>query len=349
MPAIQPGSKVLVTGANGFLAIWAVQKLLECGYSVRGTVRAASKGTYLTEYFKGYGDRFELAIVPNMVDEGAFDKALVGVSGVLHVASPLPNEKLKDPDDYIRPAVNGTVGILKTALKSSDVKRIVYTSTIGTIMRQVTQPTTLSEKDWNEGIAKIIEEQGAEAPNVLKYITSKVIAEKAAWELYEKHKASAPYDLVVLNAPWILGPPIHELGSEPSSLGLGSLSAWYNNCIANPDIPRADETLSEAIPWADVRDLADGHVNALEKVKASGERILVSAGMSTWQQWIDALNKVQPLISLSHHLPKGKPGIEPIYRDLYDTSKEARILGTKFREVAETASDMLEFISKKDW
>ena len=37
---IPPGSKVLVTGANGYIAIWLVAMLLEKGYSVRGTVRS---------------------------------------------------------------------------------------------------------------------------------------------------------------------------------------------------------------------------------------------------------------------------------------------------------------------
>ena len=63
MPSVQPGSKVLVTGANGFVAIWVAQTLLEKGYSVRGSVRSAEKGEYLTKLFASYGSKFELAIV----------------------------------------------------------------------------------------------------------------------------------------------------------------------------------------------------------------------------------------------------------------------------------------------
>ena len=65
MPAITSG-KVLVTGANGFVAAWVVQELLEHGFAVRGTVRAESKATYLRDRFKAYGDKFEIAIVPDM-------------------------------------------------------------------------------------------------------------------------------------------------------------------------------------------------------------------------------------------------------------------------------------------
>lgn len=56
MPTIQPHSKVLVTGANGFIAIWVVDTLLEKGYSVRGTVRSTEKGKHLEKTFRKLAD-----------------------------------------------------------------------------------------------------------------------------------------------------------------------------------------------------------------------------------------------------------------------------------------------------
>ena len=66
MPVIAPGSKVLVTGANGFAAIHIVDVLLKKGYSVRATIRSESKGTYLKKIFGKYGDKLELVIVPDV-------------------------------------------------------------------------------------------------------------------------------------------------------------------------------------------------------------------------------------------------------------------------------------------
>jgi nucleoside-diphosphate-sugar epimerase len=63
---VQPGAKVLVTGANGYIAIWVVKTLLEQGYAVRGTVRSSEKGNHLTSMFKKYGDKFELAVVEDI-------------------------------------------------------------------------------------------------------------------------------------------------------------------------------------------------------------------------------------------------------------------------------------------
>lgn len=65
MPAITSG-KILVTGANGYIAVWVVQNLLEQGFSVRGTVRSEEKGTHLKEIFKSYGDKLELVVVEDI-------------------------------------------------------------------------------------------------------------------------------------------------------------------------------------------------------------------------------------------------------------------------------------------
>ena len=65
MPAISTG-KVLVTGANGYIAVWVVKHLLDRGYSVRGTVRSESKAGYLKEIFKEHGDKLEIVVVPDI-------------------------------------------------------------------------------------------------------------------------------------------------------------------------------------------------------------------------------------------------------------------------------------------
>ena len=44
MPAVQKGAKVLVTGANGFIAAATVKILVDRGFNVIGAVRTASKG-----------------------------------------------------------------------------------------------------------------------------------------------------------------------------------------------------------------------------------------------------------------------------------------------------------------
>jgi nucleoside-diphosphate-sugar epimerase len=88
MVAISPPAKVLVTGANGYLATWVVKKYLEAGYSVRGTVRSLTKSAFVKDKFAQYGDRFELVVVEDITKDGAFDGAVKGVDAIAHTASP---------------------------------------------------------------------------------------------------------------------------------------------------------------------------------------------------------------------------------------------------------------------
>ena len=97
MVAISAPAKVLVTGANGYLATWVVKKYLEAGYSVRGTVRSLSKSAFLVDKFANYGDRFELVAVEDITKDGAFDEAVRGVDAIAHTASPF-HYKSNNPD-----------------------------------------------------------------------------------------------------------------------------------------------------------------------------------------------------------------------------------------------------------
>lgn len=65
MPAVNQG-KVLVTGANGYIAVWVVKYLLDQGFSVRGTVRKESYIPYLKDLFKDSADRIEFVVVPDI-------------------------------------------------------------------------------------------------------------------------------------------------------------------------------------------------------------------------------------------------------------------------------------------
>ena len=66
MSPIAQGSKVLVTGANGFVAVNIVDALLKKGYSVRATIRSESKGAHLKKLFGKYGDKLEPVVVSDI-------------------------------------------------------------------------------------------------------------------------------------------------------------------------------------------------------------------------------------------------------------------------------------------
>ena len=69
-------------------------------------------------------------------------------------------------------------------------------------------------------------------------------------------------------------PPIHEITSL-SSMG-AALEAWH--AIVVSDSPKTKEALSDSQGWVDVRDTALGHVLALERAAAGGQRLFTVAG-----------------------------------------------------------------------
>ncbi|KAF8635789.1 hypothetical protein AX17_003846 [Amanita inopinata Kibby_2008] len=356
MPVITPGSKILVSGANGYAAAWLVQTLLEQGYAVRGTVRSEAKGTHLKELFKSYGDKFELVVVEDITREGAFDEAVKGVDAIEHTASPF-HFNADDPQELISPAVNGTIGILKSAVMSApNVKRVVILASAACVMRIADEPLTFTESDWNDQAIEEVERLGQNSSAGAKYRASKTLAEKAAWSFWREHQKEVNWDLVVLNPPFIFGPFIHQVAS-PAELNT-STKEFYNNVVAPGSSGKSNEALAtNGSCYIDVRDLALALSKSLVIPEAGGERIIVSAGPFVFQDWLDVANSLSPSPIPSHApgtakaLPVGNPGAGKgaPYKINYDTSKEQRILGLKYRSMEEVTRDTLADFERRGW
>lgn len=66
MPPVEQKGKVLVSGANGFIAVWVVKALLDAGYAVRGTVRDDRKTVHLHKIFANVRSRFETVVIADI-------------------------------------------------------------------------------------------------------------------------------------------------------------------------------------------------------------------------------------------------------------------------------------------
>ena len=64
MPAVTSG-KIVVTGANGYIAAWCTKTLLLQGYTVLGVVRSETAASTVKQLFSDFGARFEACIVPD--------------------------------------------------------------------------------------------------------------------------------------------------------------------------------------------------------------------------------------------------------------------------------------------
>ena len=248
---------VLVTGGTGFVAGYCLLRLLEQGYDVRTTIRSLEKTDKVKAALKTGGiQSFEKLtfIKADLTADDGWTEAVKDCEYVLHVASPIFLHLPKHPDEMIRPAIDGTLRVLKAA-RDAGVKRVVITSSFGAVGYSHTDPNTLiTEKEWTD-------------PNdtsLSAYLRSKTLAEKAAWDFMAREGGSM--ELTVINPMAIFGP---SLGPDMSS-GFVLLKKILDGSMkATPKID---------LGIVDVRDLADLHLRAMKDPKAKGERFLALSG-----------------------------------------------------------------------
>ncbi|KAI2472615.1 NAD(P)-binding protein [Annulohypoxylon bovei var. microspora] len=290
---IKPGSFVLVTGVNGFIGSHIADQILQHGYRVRGTVRSASRDQWVKEHFeKKYGPgNFELVEVPDMVASGAFDDAVKGVSGVVHVATPVmvsPN-----PHDVIPLVVDSTIHLLESAAKEPGIKRVVLTSSCGAcVSLDGTKVFTIDSNTWNE--ASI---DAAYAPPPYEgvarvekvYHASKTRQEQEAWKWVREHSPSFILNAIVPNAN--LGPPI-----DVAHQGYRSTISWIKTAYEKGDKLKPAEDLLGLCPqyYVDVRDNAALHVAALVYPDVRGERLFAFSRPINLNDILKTLKKVYP-------------------------------------------------------
>ncbi|KAM0838265.1 hypothetical protein ACQ4PT_061096 [Festuca glaucescens] len=93
--------RVCVTGGGGYIASWLVKLLLSRGYAVHATVRdpCDPKNAHLTQ-LDGAAEGLRL-FKADVLDRAALAAAVEGCEGVFHVASPVPADKIVDPQACI--------------------------------------------------------------------------------------------------------------------------------------------------------------------------------------------------------------------------------------------------------
>jgi dihydroflavonol-4-reductase len=157
---------------------------------------------------------------------------------VAHVASPVTVGEPKDEYEVIRPAVEGTLSVLR-ACRKHKVKRVVMTSSIAAIenVRHEDEP---EDNTFNEGhVSDPDRPEGMSA-----YYKSKCLAESAAWMYVDKLPDSEKIDLTVINPGFMVGPSL-VAGDFPSGKVISKIMM-----SKFPGIPRV------SFPTVDVRDVA---------------------------------------------------------------------------------------------
>ncbi|XP_052178695.1 dihydroflavonol 4-reductase-like [Diospyros lotus] len=90
MEVSPPPATVCVTEDSGFIGSWLVMRLLQRGYTVRATVRDPGNMKKVKPMMEPPNADTNLTLwKADLGEDGSFDEAIEGCSGVFHVATPM--------------------------------------------------------------------------------------------------------------------------------------------------------------------------------------------------------------------------------------------------------------------
>ena len=276
--APEPGDRIAVTGASGFIAMHIIAQLLEAGHTVVGTVRQTRDLSAYAHLLALPGAQARLSLAAaSLTDQGAFEEALRGCAYVVHTASPYALDVQDAQRDLVDPAVQGTLHVLQAAARVGGVRRVVLTSSMAAITDEPEAEHELTEQDWNE--------RSSLTRN--PYYYSKTLAERAAWAWMEQQRPG--FDLVVLNPFLVIGPSLGP-GLNPSNAVFRDLATGVYPGV-----------MSIAWGFVDVRDVARAHILALQRPAAQGRYVCAHQTMTMAQ--VVALLRAAPGAA-SYKLPR---------------------------------------------
>jgi len=249
--------QVLVTGGTGFIAQHCMLALFEAGYRVKTTVRSHSREAEVRANLKtGGAEPGELLsfAVANLDSDDGWAEAASGCTYAFHGASPTPSGNQVTEEDWVRPAVDGNLRVLRAA-RDAGLKRVVLTSAFGAIgagHEPLGRPFV--ETDWSDLDG-----------NIAPYQKSKTLAERASWDFIAREGGGL--ELAAINPTMVLGP---ALGADYSH----SIRTIKEMLDGRPGYPKIRTCV------VDVRDVADLHLRAMRDPAANGERFLATTGKS---------------------------------------------------------------------
>lgn len=332
---------VLVTGATGFIASWVIKLLISKGYAVIGTGRSFEKANFLiTEY----GRDFKFVVTKDITAPGAYDeafKAYPAIKYVIHTASAVVLAADDFQKDVIDPSVKGTINLLNAAKVYGSVKKIVFSSSISSMMQPPAfgagnPNVTFTEELWNPLEEKDYEDLNAE----YAYLAAMTFAEK---EIFKFIKAESPsFSITTVHFPFVWGPPINH----PKSLF--DLNASNKLLAGLFSLPKELTELPPVVPnvpapYIDVRDAAEALIQALFSEELDNKRTLHIAGVTDVLHTLEIYKRASPqLAEILPNIPAG----ELVPHSKWNSDATEKVIDIKYIPLEKTLVDLATELQK---
>lgn len=243
---------ILVTGATGFIGGHVARLLAARGAEVRVLVRASSR----LDNLEGLAAE---RVVGDLRDPASLRGAVRGCEAVFHVAA---DYRLwaRDSRDLYRSNVDGSRNLLDAAAEAG-VRKVVYTSTVGTI--RAPHEGESSDEDAPVSLANMTGD----------YKRSKFLAEQVAIE-----RARAGLPVIIVNPT----APVGEADVKPTPTG---------KIVLDFLLGRMPAYIDTGLNVVDVRAVAEGHLNAAQCGRI-GERYILGGQNMTLREILQTLAEI---------------------------------------------------------
>jgi nucleoside-diphosphate-sugar epimerase len=294
--------------------------------------------------------------VSDFTAPGAFDEAAKGAIYIIHIASPLPPDSAEGIDlidVVVKPAVEGTLNVLRAAKKSGTVRRVVITSSA-----VATVPTAMlmGQPFWAQvfGPDNRVDEIPGEyiTSSAAAYLNSKIAALNRA-EAWMKTTELVSFDLVHIH-------PSFVFGREDMTTTVAGFQSGTKKQVLGP-VLGAKTSQPVAPHLVHVDDVALAHVRALDQSKVhGGSSFLLSSTGQDGTEWDDSKKYAEKHFpdAVSKGLLSNGGTIPTVVNGALDTSATESVLGIKLkgyeRMTVRVVGHFLEVLGKEggkpvDW
>jgi len=308
-------SKILITGAGGYIGSVATDLFLSKGYEIVGIDNFQTGYKEPLELLKNkYPDKFHYYETDLKNDLSPIFEREKNIEAVVHyAASCLVDESMNDPGKYFLNNVAVTSNLLST-MDKYNIKNIIFSSTCAI---------------YGEAKYFPIDEK-----HPLKPTTPYGASKKMAEEVISWHGKLKGFNYMILRYFNVCG--ASEDGSigdskKPSSLlvqnavrGALGIEKFFLTC---PEVDTPDKTPIR--DYIDVVDLNEAHLKALEYLLSTKKSEIINLGTGTGSSVLEVINQVKKLTGVEIPILKANIRQGDDAKKVADIKKAEKILGWK--------------------